>query len=106
VRKGLLRIQQTPANRYLYYLTPKGFAEKNRLTGQFLSSSFRYYRRADDSCDQIYNECVKAGWKGIVIYGVTDLAEIAIIRAQQFGVEIIGIFAPLSNKKKSLGCPV
>ena len=32
VRKGLIKVQQAPANRYLYYLTPKGFSEKSRLT--------------------------------------------------------------------------
>ena len=28
VRKGLVKIQQAPANRYFYYLTPMGFSEK------------------------------------------------------------------------------
>ncbi|NIQ08836.1 MAG: winged helix-turn-helix transcriptional regulator, partial [Gammaproteobacteria bacterium] len=37
VRKGLVKIQHVPANRYLYYLTPKGFAEKSRLTAKYLS---------------------------------------------------------------------
>ena len=26
IRKGLIKVQQAPANRYLYYITPKGFA--------------------------------------------------------------------------------
>jgi len=40
VRKGLIKVHQAPANRFLYYLTPKGFAEKSRLTTEYLSSSF------------------------------------------------------------------
>ena len=44
VRKGLVKIHQAPANRYLYYLTPKGFAEKSRLTARYLSVSFAFYR--------------------------------------------------------------
>ena len=32
-RKGLVKVSEAPANRYLYYLTPKGFAEKARLSG-------------------------------------------------------------------------
>src|SRR5262245_61676822 len=40
VRKGLIKIQQVPRRRYVYYLTPHGFAEKARLTGQYLSASF------------------------------------------------------------------
>ena len=35
VKKGLVKIHQAPANRYLYYLTPKGFSEKSRLTTQY-----------------------------------------------------------------------
>ena len=27
VKKGLIKVQQAPANRYAYYLTPKGFSE-------------------------------------------------------------------------------
>ena len=106
VRKGLLKIQQVPANRYLYYLTPKGFAEKSRLTARYFSSSLRFYRRAGDCCDQIYTKCVKAGWKRIILYGATDLAEIASIRAHEFGIEIIGTYAPESKKMKFLGRPV
>ena len=39
VKKGWVKVQQAPANRYLYYLTPTGFAEKSRLTTQYLSYS-------------------------------------------------------------------
>ena len=31
VRKGLVKVHQAPANRFLYCLTPKGFAEKSRF---------------------------------------------------------------------------
>ena len=37
VKKGLLKIGQAPARRYAYYLTPHGFAEKSRLTVEYLS---------------------------------------------------------------------
>jgi len=41
-RKGLIKVHQAPANRYLYYLTPQGFAEKARLTGEYLTSSLDF----------------------------------------------------------------
>jgi len=106
VRKGLLKIQQAPANRYIYYLTLKGFAEKSRLTAQYFSSSLRFYRRACDSCSQIYIRCVKAGGKRIILYGATDLAEIASISAHEFGIEIIGTFAPENKNNIFLGLPL
>ena len=55
VRKGLIKVQQAPANRYLYYLTPKGFAEKSRLTAEYLRVSLSFYRRASDSLAAIFS---------------------------------------------------
>jgi DNA-binding MarR family transcriptional regulator len=37
VRKGLIKIKQVPRRRFAYYLTPQGFAEKTRLTAEYLS---------------------------------------------------------------------
>ena len=46
VKKGLIKVNQIPPNRYAYYLTPKGFSEKTRLTAEYFSSSFVFFRRA------------------------------------------------------------
>src|ERR1700761_4608464 len=46
VRKGLVKVSQVPLNRYAYYLTPQGFAEKSRLTAEYLSVSFDFFRRS------------------------------------------------------------
>src|SRR5216117_514816 len=50
VKKGLLKVNQAPARRYVYYLTPQGFAEKSRLTVEYLSYSFRFFRQAKADC--------------------------------------------------------
>ena len=50
VRKGWVKVHQVPGNRYLYYLTPRGFAEKGRLTALYLSKSMSFYRQAGLSC--------------------------------------------------------
>ena len=67
VKKGLVKIHQAPANRYLYYLTPKGFSEKSRLTTQYLSTSFEFYRRAGDSCKEIFIQCDEDNLKKILL---------------------------------------
>src|SRR5438046_2456427 len=77
MRKGLIKIREAPANRYLYYLTPKGFAEKSRLTGKYLSYSLLFYRRAGESCLRLFKECQQQGWRRIVLCGQSELAEIA-----------------------------
>ncbi len=91
VRKGLIKIHQAPANRYLYYLTPKGFAEKSRLTAQYLSYSLNFYRHAVTSCDKVFELCRSRGWKRVLLCGQSDLAEIATIRAGALGLEIVNV---------------
>src|SRR5436190_23408763 len=65
IRKGLIKISQAPANRYLYYLTPKGFSEKSRLTAKYLAVSFEFYRQAARSCEKILQSCDERGWRRI-----------------------------------------
>ena len=57
VKKGLIKVSQAPANRYAYYLTPKGFAEKSRLTTEFLSQSLNLFRHARAECTELFCLC-------------------------------------------------
>ena len=106
IRKGFIKISEAPANRYLYYLTPKGFAEKSRLTGKYLSTSFAFYRRAGDSCMNVFNKCEARGWRRILLYGMSDLAEIATLRAEESDVEIVGILDPHTERRRYAGVSV
>ncbi len=106
VRKGFIKITEAPANRYLYYLTPQGFAEKSRLTAQYLSYSFSFYRHASESCVRIFSTCGQNGWHRLVLCGISDLAEIATLRAMEQGIEITGFYDPRSERKAYLNRPV
>jgi DNA-binding MarR family transcriptional regulator len=106
VRKGLVKIQQAPANRYVYYLTPKGFAEKSRLTGDYLSSSFAFYRKASDSCASSLLAARESGHQRIVLCGDSELAEIALLRAQEHRLEVVAVLDPAGKGKSFLGIPV
>lgn len=103
VRKGWVKVQQAPANRYLYYLTPMGFAEKSRLTAEYLSNSLSFYRQAGLSCSQLLDQCERNHWKKLLLCGVSDLAEIATLRAMERDFSIIGIFDPVSDRQHFLG---
>lgn len=98
VKKGFVKIQQAPANRYIYYLTPKGFAEKSRLTAQYLTYSFDFYRQASESCIKALRECSENGWKRVILCGVSELGEIASLRASDERIELLGTYDPLSSK--------
>lgn len=92
VRKGWVKIHQAPANRYLYYLTPTGFAEKSRLTAQYLSYSFSFYRKASDSCARVMAECEANQRHRVLLCGVSDLAEIASLRAMERQIAIVAVY--------------
>jgi DNA-binding MarR family transcriptional regulator len=105
-RKGLVKVSEAPANRYLYYLTPKGFAEKARLTGRYLANSLTFYRQAGESCSAIFELCKKNNMERVLLCGVSELSEIALIRAMDAEISITGIFDPNSSLDQLLSKPV
>jgi len=106
VRKGLIKVHQAPANRFLYYLTPKGFTEKSRLTAAYLSYSFNFYRDTSQSLSEIFIICEQRGHTKILLCGASELAEIASIRAHDHNLKIIGIYDPGSERQDFLNLPV
>lgn len=92
IRKGLIKVSAIPSNRYLYYLTPKGFSEKTRLTAEYLSVSFNFYRQAGDSCQRVFEECEKQKIAHILFCGRSELAEIAFLKSMEFQVSVIGLY--------------
>ena len=100
IRKGFIKISEAPANRYLYYLTPTGFAEKSRITAKYLSSSFAFYRKASESCIRTLEMCERNGWRQVALCGVSDLAEIIALRALERSVEIIGTYDPHTDRRR------
>ena len=106
VRKGLIKIQQAPANRYLYYLTPQGLAEKSRLTAQYLAASLDFYRRASDSMVAALEVCTNAGAERVLFVGVSELAEIGSVRSHDFALQVIGTVDPEYHRELYLGRPV
>ncbi|CAN0436543.1 unnamed protein product, partial [Discosporangium mesarthrocarpum] len=92
VRKGFIKVRQIPANRYAYYLTPQGFAEKSRLTAEYLSISFNFFRSSREQCSELFDICEHKRWTRVALAGCGDLAEIATLcRREDSDVEIIGI---------------
>lgn len=99
VRKGLIRVRQIPPRRYTYYLTPRGFAEKSRLTASYLSLSFEFFRRARAQCALEFAEAVRRGHLRLVLIGDGDLAEIASLVVREFPLEIAGIVPASSDRE-------
>jgi DNA-binding MarR family transcriptional regulator len=106
VKKGLVKVGDAPARRYAYYLTPQGFAEKSRLTVQYLSDSFSFFRKAKGDCLRIFEEASAQGFKRLVLAGKSDLAEIAILCGVEAGATIVAIVDPRSESSRFVGVEV
>ena len=92
--------------RYAYYLTPKGFAEKSRLTSEYLRISFSFFRQAREESLTALQDCGRRGFRRVALYGDGELTEIATLAAREASIELVGVLAPGSNKPEIAGLPV
>lgn len=106
VRKGLVKISDAPLNRYAYYLTPSGFAEKSRLTTEYLAHSFHLFRAARAEGAELLEECHRQGWRRVVLVGTGDLAEILCLSALEAGIEVVAVQEESPAGKSCAGHPV
>lgn len=106
IKKGLIKVQQAPANRYAYYLTPQGFTEKSRLTAEYVTQGFKFFRIAKSECAEIFEICHNRGWNRVALHGLTDIAEIAVLSATNADIEIVGVIDRSSALMRYAGAPV
>jgi DNA-binding MarR family transcriptional regulator len=106
VRKGLVKMRQVPANRYAYFLTRQGFAEKSRLTAEYLAASLDFFRRARSDCAALFRDCEELGWCNVALYGAGDLAEIAILSAGETTVDVLCVIDLQLAGRRCGGRPV
>lgn len=105
MKKGLVKVRQAPARRYAYYLTPQGFAEKSRLTVEYLSYSFGFFRQAKTDCSELFHLAKGRGVRNVLFIGQSDLAEIAALCAMEQGIRIAGLVDE-DAKGRFIGTPV
>jgi DNA-binding MarR family transcriptional regulator len=106
VKKGLVKVRQAPARRYVYYLTPRGLAEKSRLTATYLSYSFSLFRQARRDCLAAMEDARARGFTRLALLGASELAEIAAISALESGISIAVIVDPNCKRSRFAGIPV
>lgn len=106
VRKGLIKIGQVPLNRYAYFLTPQGFAEKSRLTAEYLTVSFNFFRRARSDCAELLQECAGRGWTRVALCGAGDLAEVAVLSAGESEIEVVCVIDSARAGGRCVSVPI
>ena len=90
-RKGLIRIRGFNHRKIGYYLTPRGFAEKTKLTFHMISYTVQHYSELKKMISTGLLEMERGGKKRIVFYGISDEMEVAYITLQGVNLKLVGI---------------
>lgn len=89
--KGYITISTIPRKRYKYYLTPRGFMEKTRLTYQHLQNFTNLYRVARRDFHSLFNALKAAGITSVVFCGVDEVTEIAYLSLSETTLLLAGV---------------
>jgi predicted transcriptional regulator len=104
MHKGYIKCVNVQRNRVSYLLTPRGIAEKARLTYEFMDYSLHLYREVRQHLREALLECALAGER-VAIYGRGEAAELAYLCLKESGLEPVAVF-DAEEGQDFLGMPV
>ena len=104
VRKGYIKCVNVQSNRISYLITPRGIAEKARLTYEFMDYSLHLYGEVRQHLREAMQDCAAEG-KRVAIFGSGEAAELAYLSLKESGMEPVAIFDQ-DGGRVFLGMPV
>ena len=104
IHKGYIKCVNVQPNRISYLITPRGIAEKARLTYEFMDYSLHLYGEVRQHLREAMQDCAAAG-KRVAIYGSGEAAELAYLSLKESGLEPVAIFDQ-DGGRDFLGMPV
>jgi len=104
VRKGYIKCVNVQSNRITYLITPRGIAEKARLTYEFMDYSLHLFGEVRQHLRTALQECARAN-RRVAIYGRGEAAELAYLSLKESGLEPVAIF-DIVGGRDFLGIPV
>jgi DNA-binding Lrp family transcriptional regulator len=91
VRKGYIKCVNVQSNRIAYLITPRGVAEKARLTYEFMQYSLHLYKDVRRHLRAVL--CKRpVDARRWAIYGTNEAAELAYLSLKELGLEPVAIF--------------
>lgn len=107
VSKGYVTVSGIPKKRYTYYLTPKGFKEKTRLTYAHLKNFTNLYRVARKDFSRLFlNIKEHSNITTVAFSGIDEITEIAYLSLKEAGLELTNVFDDDSVGKDFFGLTV
>ena len=91
IHKGYVKCVNVQPNRISYLITPRGIAEKARLTYEFMDYSLHLYGEVRQHLRAALHECAAAG-KRVAICGSGEAAELAYLSLKESGLDPVAIF--------------
>jgi len=104
VRKGYIKCVNVQSNRITYLITPRGIAEKARLTYEFMDYSLHLFGEVRQHLRTALQECARAN-RRVAICGRGEAAELAYLSLKESGLEPVAIFDTVGGHD-FLGIPV
>jgi len=104
VRKGYIKCVNVQSNRLTYLITPRGIAEKARLTYEFMDYSLHLYGEVRQHLRTVLQDCAAAN-RRVAIYGRGEAAELAYLSLKECGLEPVAVF-DVDGGDDFLGMPV
>jgi ribosomal protein S25 len=104
IHKGYIKCVNVQPNRISYLITPRGIAEKARLTYEFMDYSLHLYGEVRQHLREAMQDCAAEG-KRVAIYGSGEAAELAYLSLKESGMEPVAIFDQ-DGGREFLGMPV
>ncbi len=91
VNKGYFKVRTMPRNRVKYFLTPKGFAKKSKLTVEYLRYSVNFYNGIKKLLLNKFQDMQRNQTKSILFFGAGEVAELAYLYLQLTDLRLVGI---------------
>src|SRR3972149_11041869 len=91
VQKGYVEMVYLERNRLGYLITPKGIAEKSRLTYNYIQRSYQYVRKVRIRMRDSLMQLSKEGVDSVILYGGGDMGEVAYLALQEAGIKLVGV---------------
>lgn len=105
-QKGYFKITTIPKNRVKYILTPKGVAQKTKLTYQYIHYSYQFYKDARSKIREIFEELAEQNTRRVIFYGIGHFAEIAYISLQETPMKMVAMVDDTKCGERFMGMTV
>ena len=106
VRKGYFKVMTVPGRTVRYILTPKGFAEKSRLTMEYIRYSLVHYQEIRRRLRLLVGKLREKKVESVVLIGTGELAELFYLALREANIEITAVVSLDGAEGFFLGHPL